>query len=344
MVWKSFIQRKKLSGTHDNEYRLIRSWWVEDCANNEASHIQTLVIQDTSAPVLTRLEPDITTECDCDTSVEGFNIEALDNCDGIREVTLTVAKINGISDDFYTVYRTWFSIDISGNSVEHIQTVTVVDNTVPEWCDAIPKNMDYNQCDDVPSAPELKAKDECDPSVSVTYHETRKNLECSHNYILEREWIAVDRSGNQISHKSTIQVEDSISPTLLNLDEKFCLWPANGMIAVYARASETLIDVVDNCGSVESMIKSCNSSEVDTSRTDCAYNALNDVLYVRIEQTSGSGREYRIHSSNNDECGNSKNGFKKIWIPPSQEAYDSAINNDECSGTGADNYISSMPE
>merc|ERR1712087_556240 len=268
---------------------------------------------------------------------------ALDNCDDVRTVLFNVEKENGKSEDFYTVYRTWTSSDTSGNVVSHTQTVNVIDNVPPEWCDELPPSLQFNQCDSIPAAPELRALDECDPEVLVTYEESTEVGSCLYNYVLTREWVATDRNGNQRSHSSKIEVDDSLAPTLFNTEEKFCLWPANGMVAIYTHASESLVNVVDNCGQVNSIIKSCNSSEFDPSSTDCAYVNSKDVLYAKVEQTSGAGRNYRVYFTNTDACGNSKDGYKTIWVAPSQEMFDAAINNHECSGTGVENFISAMP-
>eukprot|EP00463_Aulacantha_scolymantha_P000523 TRINITY_DN1316_c1_g1_i1.p1 TRINITY_DN1316_c1_g1~~TRINITY_DN1316_c1_g1_i1.p1 ORF type:complete len:319 (+),score=87.77 TRINITY_DN1316_c1_g1_i1:336-1292(+) len=51
---------RTVTGSNVHNYRLIRSWWVEDCAKNKAMYIQTLVIQDTTPPVFTRIYDDET--------------------------------------------------------------------------------------------------------------------------------------------------------------------------------------------------------------------------------------------------------------------------------------------
>jgi hypothetical protein len=274
-----------------------------------------------------------------------FQIDALDNCDGaIMDITPETIKVQGTSADFYTVYRTWTSHDSTGNVASYVQTVTVQDVTPPEWCEGeeLPAAMLYEQCDSVPPHPEIKAQDDCDPAVQVVYSEDTVAGGCTDTFTLHRQWTATDRSGNSISHTTTIEVSDSIPPMLINTQEKFCLWPANGMVAVYSHASASLIDVVDNCGTVATTITSCNSTE-PTQVASCSYNAVQDTLYLKIEQYSGAGRTYTVSSLNRDQCGNEKTGKKKIWIPASQQAYDTAVGEGECGGTGANHYISTIP-
>jgi len=233
----------------------------------------------------------------------------------------------------------------SGNVAEHVQIVTVQDITPPVWCEdeELPSSLMYEQCDSVPPHPELKAQDDCDPEIAVVFTEETIKGECNNNYKLKRTWVATDRSGNSLSHTTEVIVSDAFPPTLLNTQEKLCLWPDNGKIAVYKHASEALIDVVDNCGLVETTIANCTSSEV-TAIESCVYDASQDTLYLKIEQNSLAGRTYKVTATVVDECGNRRNNaVKKIWIPPTQEKFDAAINDATCSGTGADNYISSIP-
>lgn len=335
-----------LSGQHDYSYRIIRSWWVQDCAGNMVEADQTLVVQDTTKPVFTRIYPDTTTDCDCETDSELFQIDALDNCEGVLDSVLPdITKVDGSSQDNYVVYRQWSAQDTSGNVAEHVQTVTVQDITPPTWCEdeELPSTLMYEQCDSVPPRPELKAQDDCDPEIIVAFTEETIKGDCDNNYRLKRTWVATDRSGNSLSHTTEVIVSDAFPPTLLNTQEKLCLWPANGKIAVYKHASEALIDVVDNCGSVETTIANCTSSEVTTIES-CVYNAAQDTLYLKIEQNSLAGRTYKVTATVVDGCGNRRNNaVKKIWIPPTQEQFNAAIDDATCSGTGADNYISSIP-
>merc|ERR1712130_498184 len=181
----------------------------------------------------------------------------------------------------------------------------------------LPAKMFFEQCDNVPPVPELKAQDDCDPKVTVTFNEESIKGSCKDSYRLKRTWTAVDRSGNSMSHMSEI--------------------------VVYEEASRSLIDAVDNCGSVETSIISCNSTDGSESKT-CAYNSNQDILYVKIEQNSLLGRTYKVSAIIKDQCGNvRKNAVKRIWILPSKSKFDEAIELGDCSGTGAHRYISAIP-
>lgn len=337
--------QETLSGNHDYHYQLVRSWWVDDCAGNQASHDQTITVKDTTPPVFTRIYTDETTECDCESNTELYKIDALDNCEGLLvAVTPEQVTIATTSEDAYTVTRTWTSRDSSNNIASYVQTVVVQDETKPEWCEvlALPPTLVYTQCDSVPPHPEIKAQDDCDPAIQVVFSEHRVNGNCDDTFSLTRTWSATDRSGNLLTHETTINVSDSMVPTMINTDEMLCLWPANGMVAVYSHASASLVDVVDNCGHILTSITSCNSTEPGQA-TSCAYNAASDTLYVEIQATSQAGRTYTVSSLNIDRCANEKVGKKKIYIPSSEADYNTKSNNGLCGGTGANHYISVIP-
>lgn len=334
-----------LSGNHEYHYQLVRSWWVVDCAGNQASHDQTITVKDTTPPVFTRIYTDETTECDCESNTELYQINALDNCEGLLvAVTPDQVTISTTSEDDYIVTRTWTSRDSSNNIASYVQTVVVQDETKPEWCEvqALPPTLVYTQCDSVPPHPEIKAQDDCDPAIEVVFSEHRVNGNCDDTFSLTRTWSATDRSGNLLTHETTINVSDSMVPTMINTDEMLCLWPANGMVAVYSHASASLVDVVDNCGHILTSITSCNSTEPGQA-TSCAYNAASDTLYVEIQATSQAGRTYTVSSLNTDRCANEKVGKKKIYIPSSEADYNTKIENGLCGGTGANHYISVIP-
>merc|ERR1712130_48013 len=210
---------KTIPGPHRHNYRLVRTWSVEDCAGNKASHDQTIYVRDLTPPVFTKKYANETANCDCETNTELFQIDALDNCDGIVQgIRPEVNVVKGSSADNYEVHRKWSAHDSSGNVAVHIQTVVVQDIKPPGWCDEeeLPAKMFFEQCDNVPPVPELKAQDDCDPKVTVTFNEESIKGSCKDSYRLKRTWTAVDRSGNSMSHMSEIVVSDSLAPTLLS--------------------------------------------------------------------------------------------------------------------------------
>eukprot|EP00463_Aulacantha_scolymantha_P001949 TRINITY_DN258_c0_g2_i14.p1 TRINITY_DN258_c0_g2~~TRINITY_DN258_c0_g2_i14.p1 ORF type:complete len:673 (+),score=179.84 TRINITY_DN258_c0_g2_i14:1165-3183(+) len=204
--------QEKIAVTAPNNYKLIRKWWVDDCAGNRASYVQTITVQDTTPPVFSRLPENEESECKCDDS-QGVDVEALDNCDlSVIDVTMEESKVdvNNVSPDNFMTYRTWTASDTSGNKVSYTQTITVTDSIPPEFCEdtPAPPEKTFIQCDAVPPKPDLKFSDNCDPDVNVQFFENKKKVACANAYILIRTWKASDRTGNVLEHSHTIQVSD----------------------------------------------------------------------------------------------------------------------------------------
>lgn len=347
---KISFSENKIEESTPNQYKLVRNWWVDDCAGNQAFHSQTVTVQDKTPPVFSRLPSDQINECTCEDS-HGVDVEALDNCDiGAVVVDMVEIKENDekTSPDNFTMYRRWTASDSSGNEVSYTQTITISDSSAPELCEENePPSNAFVQCDAVPPPPDLKFKDNCDPSVNVQFSETKIDGNCKNDYSLIRTWIASDRTGNSKVHEQTIQVSDDGEPALLT-DSMLCLFPANGRIAVYEQASTRLIEAIDNCGAPTVNLQSCNSSQPESNQpplfpSDCAYNSDADTLYIRIERNDQvtEGRTYRLWAMIEDACGNQKLTKKSIWIPYDQSSFDAE---DRCSGTGADHFVYSLPD
>ena len=48
----------------------------------------------------------------------------------------------------YTLTRTWTATDLCGNDIQHVQTITVGDNTDPEFVEELPADRTV-ECDEV---------------------------------------------------------------------------------------------------------------------------------------------------------------------------------------------------
>ena len=194
-----------LEGECQNSYTIVRTWTATDECGNSTSYVQTITVQDTTAPFFDGevLPQDITV--DCDAIPEADYLSATDNCssssDGIT-IDFTEVRTDGNCPNNYTLTRTWTATDECGNSTSHVQTVTVQDTTKPIFVEALPNEITVN-CDDVPSAETLTATDNCS-QINVTYSEVRTEGDCPNNYTLTRTWTATDECGNSTSHVQTI--------------------------------------------------------------------------------------------------------------------------------------------
>ncbi|MCO7185496.1 gliding motility-associated C-terminal domain-containing protein [Tenacibaculum sp. XPcli2-G] len=119
-----------------SEYTVTRTWAVEDCAGNEASHTQVITIEDNEAPQLVSTLEDIIVECDTVPDVP--TLEFTDNCSSnVTQTDFEETSTFDGSDSDYTITRTWTVTDDCGNVADFIQYITVtVKTSVTEIADS----------------------------------------------------------------------------------------------------------------------------------------------------------------------------------------------------------------
>ena len=206
------------SMTCTNAYTLIRTWTASDDCGNEVSASQTILVNDTTAPVLMGVPVDITLECHEDLSVA--NVTVTDNCDSDIELIMTEETITGDCANEYILIRTWTASDDCGNEVSATQTIVVIDTTAPLFV-GVPNDLDI-ECTDLPNPPtigdEIKAADLCDTDVTITFEEEYTGNDCS-NFQLVRTWTATDNCGNMAVATQLISLSDNTPPVLINIPE-----------------------------------------------------------------------------------------------------------------------------
>ncbi|MFV8348035.1 hypothetical protein ACNQGX_18255, partial [Flavobacterium sp. ZB4P13] len=121
------------SGCKGNPYIVTRTYTLTDCGGNETKLVQTITVEDTTAPILAGVPANVTVECNAIPAVEiAVNISATDNCDATPVVTyLGEVRTNGDCANNYTLTRTWRAEDACGNISTASQTINVQDTTPP---------------------------------------------------------------------------------------------------------------------------------------------------------------------------------------------------------------------
>ncbi|MDI5899642.1 hypothetical protein QLS81_16480, partial [Flavobacterium sp. XS2P67] len=121
------------SGCKGNPYIVTRTYTLTDCSGNETKLVQTITVEDTTAPILAGVPASVTAECNAIPAVEAaVNISATDNCDVTPIVTyLGEVRTDGDCANNYTLTRTWRAEDACGNVSTASQTITVQDTTPP---------------------------------------------------------------------------------------------------------------------------------------------------------------------------------------------------------------------
>ena len=216
---------------------ITRTFTATDVAGNSASAIQTITVQDTTAPEFTIVPVDATIECSDEIPNDGA--VALDNC---GEVTISVAETTtpGNAAGNYTLTRIFTATDDAGNSTSATQTITIQDTTAPEFT-FVPADEIVECSDDLP-ADEATAADNCG---EVTLEMTSEITpgDASGNYVITRTFTATDDAGNSTTATQIITVQDATSPEFFFIPADFTVECSDELPMDNALAS-------DNCGEV----------------------------------------------------------------------------------------------
>ena len=194
-------------------YTIVNTWTATDSAGNQITHVQTITVQDTTAPVFVESLPaNVTAECSAVPTAA--ILTATDNC-GTATVSYSETSAAGTCSGNYTLTRTWIATDLCGLTTTHVQTITVQDTTAPVFVETLPANVTA-ECSAVPTVAILTATDNCG-TATVSYSETSAAGTCSGNYTLTRTWIATDLCGLTTTYVQTIVVQDTTSPTFVEV-------------------------------------------------------------------------------------------------------------------------------
>ncbi|TVZ55206.1 putative secreted protein (Por secretion system target) [Lutibacter sp. Hel_I_33_5] len=244
---------------------------VTDVNGNSSTAIANVTVNDITAPTLNDVPANVTVECDA--IPNAATISASDNC-GNPTITFVEERIDGKSNDNYTLNRTWTATDQSENSVSHTQIITVQDTTAP-FFDATPVDITV-ECETVPAAATISASDNCG-NPTITFVEERIDGISNDNYTLTRTWTATDLSGNTVSESQIITVQDVTAPTVVGQNISVTL-TSTGTVSI---VPENVLDNgSDNCGTVTYSV---------SQDTFGATDAVNSPVTVQLTGTDASG-------------------------------------------------------
>ncbi|MBK7342568.1 MAG: hypothetical protein IPJ06_05335 [Saprospiraceae bacterium] len=174
----------KTNGTCTDSYVLTRTWVAIDNCDNANTHVQKVTVRDTTKPVLVGVPADVTAECGAINIPTVPTVTATDNCDLSVTVSFVETTIDGGCPDSYSIIRRWTATDNCGNSTSAEQTISVGDNTPPEFTN-VPNNVTV-ECDAIPGAGTIVATDNCDNAVAVSYNEVITPGTCENQYTITR--------------------------------------------------------------------------------------------------------------------------------------------------------------
>ncbi|MBO9154295.1 MULTISPECIES: gliding motility-associated C-terminal domain-containing protein [Chitinophaga] len=233
--------RVNIPGACVNNYQLRRTWTATDECGNFTTAVQIITVRDTTPPVFSAPAPaNITVECDAVPAQP--DMTATDNCSGIVNITKAEQRIDSSCANTYRLIRTWTATDVCGNSRTITQTIIVADRTKPVFTSMIPRDTTVN-CDAIPVAPVMTARDNCAPAVSITYDEQHIDNPgaCANNYRLLRTWTANDGCGNMTRVLQIITVQDTTRPAFTTAIPRDTTVNCDGI------PMQPVLNATDNC-------------------------------------------------------------------------------------------------
>jgi len=274
----------RTNGNCPNTYTLTRKWTIADDCGNTTSAIQTIQVEDTTPPVFTSIPAAVTTSCELIPAVE--TPTATDNCASSVTILFTgVVRTDGACPDSYTLTRSWMARDSCGNTSTAAQIITVQDITPPNFT-LVPSDQVVN-CDAIPAVSFPTATDNCDAFVNIVYSgQVRIDGNCTHTYLLRREWVATDNCGNTSKATQQISVQDITAPQFVSV-------PVNITVSCESVPPIGTPAATDNC-------------DADVS-----------ITYAGETRTNGAcPNSYSLKRtwSAQDDCGNTKTAFQIITV------------------------------
>lgn len=201
---------------------------ADDGCGNSASTSAILSVVDNSPPVLDNVAQNQTVECDAnaqDALQDWLNNNAgaiaTDNC-GVVLWDNDYDPANFVADcgETGSITVEFTARDVCGNSLTTTATFTIVDTQDPFFISFPPDITVECGSSMLTMGDEPTAEDACDTDVNVVFKgETRVDGNCTGNYQLIRNWMAIDDCGRSATSVQTITVQDTEAPLLTGVPD-----------------------------------------------------------------------------------------------------------------------------
>ncbi len=271
---------------------ITRTWTATDCAGNTSTASQTITIYDETDPYFNEdLPQDVTEECDAVTPAA--TLTASDLCDMDIEVMFNESTTPGDCPGRYTIVRTWSASDCAGNSIEYVQTVTVVDTTAPVEGDNFVLPESANEIDgcaaDYMMAPMTEAEfammftDNCS-NVVVSLTSSPVGDDCG--WSVMHKYAVSDDCGNSLgNYKVFYSGSDMTAPELMEAPADVTVSCMDVPEAPELMAMDTCDSDVDVTFSEEAMMLNEGCGDIDITRTWTAVdNCGNETVHTQVIQ------------------------------------------------------------
>ena len=280
-----------VGGACPQERTITRTWVATDDCGNTSTCVQTIFVDDSTAPVLT-CPANLTIQCNANTlPANTGTATATDNCDAVPAVTFSDVTSGTGCPAGYIINRTWTGTDDCGNASTCLQVITIADNVAPVV--TCPGNVTI-QCtaSTLPTnTGNATATDVCDATPTITFSDVTVGGACPQEYTITRTWSATDDCGNTGTCNQTIIVDDSQAPICAAQNITVSL-NGNGMVTI--QASQVNNGSSDACGPVTLAVSPSNFDCTDLGQnlvtltvTDCPGNTSTCTAFVTVEDNGG---------------------------------------------------------
>jgi hypothetical protein len=221
-----------VEGDCPNSYTSIRTCTLTDACGNSTSSSYTLTVSDTERPQILGVPADVTLDCgDALPTADAF---VVDNCTAQPVFTLSEAMETIGCTMILT--RRWTAEDECGNVTQEVQVLTFIDQTPPVLSE-YPEPIFLICGQPLPEPPVITAEDNCSGIVEVVYTELGEAGEPCLPF--ERNWCAIDCSGNETCHTQLIFFEQPAATPMLNQPEMSTWQSSQDRLNVQLTAHET---------------------------------------------------------------------------------------------------------
>jgi len=284
------------------------TWTIQDATGKKTSCILTINILDNQVPTFTNCPSNITVytgpgRTTCDQTATWTPPTASDNCSGAVTVTSNYAPGSLFPVGITTVIYT--ATDPTGNSATCTFTVTVIDNTAPDF--TVPSDVtiytdascNYNAGISV-TGDVTDERDNCPITNQATFSDvTTASPPCVGNFVITRTWRLEDAAipPNVTTKVQTITVRDNTPPTFTYLPDNISVNCSQGIDPIVTGQATA----VDNCNNPVTVTKSdtpspdpfCPQGGTITrtwTATDCSGNTRTGIQLITVyDNTAPTG-------------------------------------------------------
>ncbi len=191
--------------------------FTDECGNN-INHVQNVVIEPAPEPEFINPPGDMTFDCD-NIPTSGVDLDYTNNGTGACLFEGTISPVESGSADICggTITYTWDFVDPCGNSINHVQNITI--DPAPEPVFINPPADVTLDCENIPnSAPDLDYTNngQGDCLFEGTISPTQSGSADLCGGIITFHWQYIDPCGNGIQHLQTITIEPAPEPEFIN--------------------------------------------------------------------------------------------------------------------------------